>query len=344
MIGFRLLGINKLKAAIANVLRLGLANTGDPNNAFYKYDAASTSFKRTGNMPGSSNASDIAISPDANYMCIAISVSPYIVLYKMVSGNWTQIANPSTLPAGVTTCCAFSRNGNYLAVGHYTAPFLTVYKRSGDTFTKIPDMATALNQRVQACHFSPISDHLVIAGLFSPYGAITFVSDTGMTAIQSPSPVPWYYSYGCRFSPKGDLVAVVSQTSPYYFIYKFDAVNGTFGQRITTGEAAGANPRAIVFGPNSDFFYVCGTTEPYMTGFKLGASAVGDKLTVPAFLTSYAIDMDISKDGQYIGVAHYGGPFITVLQKSGDTLTPLPAVDQSATNNAAGIQFYYTSD
>lgn len=343
MIGFRLLSINKVQASASpQVLRAALANTGDPNNGFYKYDDASNSFKREGNMSGSAAGADVCVSPDSNYLCLATGAAPYLTLYKRSGTTWAPIAAPATLPTGAVTSCAFSRDGKYLAVGHYGAPFLTVYKRTGDTFAKIPDLATALNNRVTNCHFSPVSDHLAIVGLFAPYGGVVGVADAGLQPMQSPSPIPWYYSYGVRFSPKGDLVAVGSQTSPYYFIYKFDTATGTFGARLTTGEVGVANPRAIVFGPNSDFFYMCGTTDPFFCGFKLTADAVGAKLAVPTFLTSYGIDMDITADGKYIGVAHYGSPFLTFLEKNGDTLTPLPPVDIPGSNNAAGIQFYRT--
>lgn len=343
MIGFRLLTVNRPQASASpQVLRAALANTGDPNNAFYKYDASANQFKRDSNLVGSAAGSDVAVSPDSSYMCLAVGTTPFISLYKRNGDAWSALPAPATLPAGAVTCCAFSRNGNYLAVGHYTAPFITVYKRSGDSFVKIPDLATALNQRVTNCHFSPVSDHLAMVGLFSPYGGVVGVSDSGLSPMQSPSPIPWYYSYGVRFSPKGDLIIIGSQTNPYYFAYKFDPATGAFGARLTTGDVGVANPRAIVIGPNSDFFYMCGTTDPYFTGFKLTASAVGAKLPVPTFLTSYGIDMDITADGKYIGVAHYGSPFLTFLEKNGDTLTPLPAVDTPGSNNAAGIQFYRT--
>ncbi len=56
-------------------------------------------------------------------------------------GEEVKLSNPSTLPAGEGTDCAFSPDGVYLAVAHYGSPFVTIFN-AADTYDVIQQMTS----------------------------------------------------------------------------------------------------------------------------------------------------------------------------------------------------------
>ena len=65
--------------------------------------------------------------------------SPYITIYN--TSTWAKLANPSTLPTGTATGCAFSPDGTLLAVSHNSSPYITVYDTN--TWVAKPEFSLA---------------------------------------------------------------------------------------------------------------------------------------------------------------------------------------------------------
>lgn len=117
-------------------------------------------------------ASDIVafeFSPDGNFFAVAISVSPYVLIFQISSGVFSQLPNPATLPTGAANCIAWSANSQYLVVGHSTSPFVTIYSVSGTTFTKISNPGVLPAAAVVSADFSSTKQYLAVASGTSPY-------------------------------------------------------------------------------------------------------------------------------------------------------------------------------
>ena len=103
------------------------------------------------------------------YLSVAHLSSPYITIYKRSGDTFTKLSDPSSLPAGDGSGCAFSPDGAYLAVSHANSPYITIYKRSGDTFTKLSDPSSLPTGVGYGCAFSPDGTYLAVAHSVSPY-------------------------------------------------------------------------------------------------------------------------------------------------------------------------------
>ena len=80
------------------------------------------------------------VLPGDAYLAVAMSVSPYIAIYKKNGDTFTRLPNPATLPTGIAYGVVW--NGNHLYCSHTSYPYVTAYKRTGDTFTKLADFTT----------------------------------------------------------------------------------------------------------------------------------------------------------------------------------------------------------
>lgn len=208
----------------------------------------------TGNDPVSIN--DLRFSDDGVYLAMAHarpqpntnSFSPFSV-YKIVSGTYSRLGNPSTLPAGqFMNAVSWSPNAEFLAVGGFrdgsTTTFLTIYSRSGDTLTKITDPASMPSAIVDSLQFDPSGTILIVGMRASPFVKIYSRSGSTFTSVADPAVMPADRVTDICFSRDGSyvLLALSSSSSLYY------RRNGTTLTSVTSlGDSFGAAiwPKAL---------------------------------------------------------------------------------------------------
>jgi hypothetical protein len=236
-----------------------------------------------------------ATSPDGTYVAYAQSASPYVVIFKRTGDTFTKLADPATLPAGLSASAAFSNDGTYLVIGHDVSPFITIYKRSGDTFTKLTNPATLPVDKVNSASFSGDDIYLALSATTVSIGQSPTIvykrsGDTFTKLTDPPLPEDNYSCTGdcgkeVSFSSDGIYLAAASAYTPSITIYKR---SGDSFSRL--------NPPDYPVLPDNTFDTIADT-------------------------------VCLSQDATYLGVGHNSSPFITVYKRSGDSFNRLSGVD-----------------
>jgi hypothetical protein len=293
------------------------------------------------------------------YFAIAHDTSPFVSIYKRVGDVLTKLDNPTSLPAGSGSGCAFSRDGQFLAIAHSTTPFVTIYQRNGDTFIKLADPATLPTGNAGGAAWSADGQFLAIAHDISPWVTIYQRSDTTFTKLANPASLPPDTGRGCAFSADGTLFAVAHSTTPFISIYTISGT--TFTKQANPATLPGATQPGMgcAFSPEGAYLAVAsGSQAQSHTIYAISAGPVFTKITNPtmpsdAFDASWSDDSkvlvcglpydrvgatftnrvrgagvgitsrlgdDISPDGTYIGVAGFPTSFMAFYKKFGSTI------------------------
>lgn len=290
------------------------------------------------NLLGSVNG--VSFSPDSVYMAVAISVSPYVQIYKR-SGNYFELlANPGTLPPNVARDCKFSPNGNYLTVVHSSTPFVTIYKRSGDTFTKLSNPATLPAANSYSVAWSHDSSLMAVAHATSPYITIYSVntSTDTFTKEANPTDLPTGTCNGVSFDNTKTYLTVAVNSSPYLLTYKITA--GPTFTKLTDPATLPTGPaNDVQFSPNGNYLAFSHSVSPFLTVY----SRSGDtftKLSDPATLpggTGNGVSWSTNSD--YITVAHSIG-VMTIYNLASNTLTKITTISSQPTGTVGNRSSY----
>lgn len=169
--------IANIKGAMAwspdSALFLGIDTVAGGINAYSRADSLFTSITSPVVTSYLTDITGMAFSPDGKFLAVAVSVTPYILIFSVtgtgLSAVFAQLSNPGTLPAGAANCVAWSANSQYLIVGHATTPFMTVYSVSGTTFTKQADPGVVPAAAVVSADWTQTKQFLAVASATSPY-------------------------------------------------------------------------------------------------------------------------------------------------------------------------------
>lgn len=218
------------------------------------------------------------------------------------TGDWSKIADPSTLPTGTGNRPAFSPDGLLMAVGMATSPYIHIYNTSD--WSKLPNPAVLPANAGRGVAFSPDGSLMAIAHSFSPY--ITIYNTSDWSKLSNPSTLPVGTGYDVDFNHDGSLMAVAHDTSPYVTIYNTsDWSKVTNPSTLPTGDAEGVN-----FNRDGSLLTVEHANSPYVTIYNTSDwSKVTNPYTLP---TGNGRGAAFNHDGSLMAVAHVTSPFVTV--------------------------------
>lgn len=274
------------------------------------------------NPPGTANG--CAFSPDGSLLAVSHANSPFFTVYAVsgagASSTFTKIADPASLPGGLTgNDVAFSADGQYLAVASSTSsPRGSVYSISGSgagtTLTKISPF-TAPTPNTNRADFSPDSQFLVLGTITTPFIYIYQIASGAFTKLSDPASLPVSDSRGVVFSPDGTLLSVAGANySPYVANY---AISGTTFTKL-------ANPAALPPGSstnaawsnNGQYLTLVSSVAPYVTRYLVadsGASATftkqPDLATAP---TGGGLSVAFSPGDKFMAVGHSTSPLLSI--------------------------------
>jgi hypothetical protein len=216
---------------------------------------------------GGSGNDLVKYSPSGQYLAVAQSASPYLLVYKKTGDSYAKLTL-GTLPAGPVNAIAWSADETQLAVAHNTSPFITIYNRSGDTFTKrtnpssLPSASTGAN----AVAFSPDGTLLAVGLDQTPRFEVYNVS--ALTKVTTPS---YASTLGapCMFSPEGTHLYFGGGSA----IFKYSG--GTFTQLSSPFDTAPGSGQSARYSSDGNYLYIANTTSPRIYAY----SRSGDTYT-----------------------------------------------------------------
>ncbi len=183
-----------------------------------------------------------------------------------------------------------------------------------------PDVTTAAQTSAASGGLAvhPTGRFVAMVHNTSPYLEIwEFDSETGAWGdrVANPSALPSNALSSVAWHPSGNFIVMGGGAggSDNSFVYAFDAVQGTIGDRKDSFEAA--NPNDMAFSPCGDYLAVAtGTGKIY--SFNTGTGVVGSAVVTAAFSTestfavawSHGYEYGTTDDIVYIAWAHGEGP------------------------------------
>ena len=281
-------------------------------------------------------ATTVAVFSVVPLLAVSMTSSPFITIYDQEIDTFTKLADPATLPTGLSTGVAFSGDDLYMAVGHYATPFVSIYKRSNDTFTKLANPATLPNQ-ITNLAFSSDATYLAASMISSPFVIIYKRSGDTFTKLANPATLPPGAGTGLALSSDGIYMAVSHLDSPFVSIYKrtgdvFSKLGNPIIQPTGTGRGVGISSDAT-------YLAVGHSNSPFVSIYKRSGDTF-TKLANPATLTTgQGNGFAFSSDDLYMAVAHGGSPFVSIYKRSGDTFTKLANPATLPAGNGNGVAF-----
>ncbi len=256
--------------------------------------------------PTASNFNGASFSPDGNYLAVATSGAPYVLVYKRNGDVYDKLPKITTNISTFTACTSFSPDGNYLVVAS-NGSFI-ILKRSGDTFTQISvhSLGTvATNRESNTISFSPDGNYLAVSGDNNMY----IYKRSGDTFTQISTKTVKYY--GCAsFSPDGIYLAIGNGYTPYTAVYKRSGdVYNKLPDLVfpSTGSVAD-----MTFSPDGNYLVIDGSVIMRRNG---------DTFTYLTSLTTIeCFRNEFSGDGNYLAVSINTGNGI-IYKRNGDTFT-----------------------
>jgi hypothetical protein len=213
-------------------------------------------------------------------MSVGHTLTPFVTIYEINSATdtFTKIANPATLPAGLSQAVEFSPSGQYMSVAHNTSPFVTIYEINSatDTFTKIANPASLPTSNGWGVAFSPSGQYLSVVHLSTPFVTIYEINsatDT-FTKIADPASLPVSSSSTIEvgFSPSGQYMSIVHDTTPFVTIYEVDSATDTFTKLANPASLPASTGNDVAFSPSGQYMSVAHVTSPFVTIYETNKS------------------------------------------------------------------------
>jgi WD40 repeat protein len=286
-----------------------------------------------------SAGNDVKWSPDARFLAVGHSTTPFVTIYERSGTTLTKLANPSTLPAASVNGLAWSPCGNFLSCAHTTTPFVTVYQRQGLNFTKLSDPSTLPFNDGNSCAFSPNGEFLAVQGrTVVPVGAVTMIYQiqgttlTAITSVGGASFVTW--------SPDSQYLATGTQLTNDINIYQRQGTNFT---QVTGPATPSIFPVAASWSPDGQFLALAMATTPFISVYQFSAGTftlLTDPVTIP---TGQGAGIAWSPDGQLLAISFQASPFVMVYSLSGTILTAQSNPGFLPAGNGNGISWAPTT-
>lgn len=112
-----------------------------------------------------------SFSPDGNFLAVTLSVTPWILIFQIVSNTFTLLTNPITISGAGPI--AWSPNSEYLGISYGTTPFINVYQianpTASPTFTLQAALATPPVGPPTGLNWSQTKQFLAASALTTPF-------------------------------------------------------------------------------------------------------------------------------------------------------------------------------
>lgn len=243
----------------------------------------------------------------SKYIVVAISASPYIVVYPITStGLGAKFANPTTLPAGVPNSVDAHPDGNAIVVAHNTSPYVTAYVWSKNGFgNKYSNPVTLPTASANKVKFNPSGTAVAIAHYNSPYVSVYRWSTAGFgTKFADPSILLPDVAWDIAFSPDNTAIAIGHNSSPYVTAYQWSSSG--FGSKFTNpGTLPQGAGYSVSFNPLTTALIVGNTPQGVaprlsMTAYAWSSSGFGVNLSNPIESTFTCDSFKINKFGDKV--------------------------------------------
>ncbi|ATQ79234.1 hypothetical protein CR152_32175 (plasmid) [Massilia violaceinigra] len=274
--------------------------------------------------PPAATSAGCAFSPDGQYVAIAQSTSPYMLMFKR-SGDTFSRLGLSQPPTGFTYKIAFSADGTLMAVAQAASPFLSMYRRDGDVFTLANLLTANPSATSKAVAFSPDGNFIAcgddVNGLWLRLYRKASTGYFGSIGISLPGGTV----HSVAFSPDGMYLVVACQSTYPMMLYK-RAPNGESYVLLPEANLPGQmGTYGTAFSPDGNILAVSMITG----GFLALYARDGDKFTRlpdPVVMpTGQSSHLAWSPDGGTLAVGHTNTPFLTMYSREGTTLTKWPS-------------------
>lgn len=120
----------------------------------------------------SGNIFNFNFSPDGNFFSVALSITPWILIFQFSNGAFSLLTNPITLSEN-PAITDWAPNSEYLALAESSSPYLLIYKVTNPVtspvFTIQPAVGTPPAAEPTGTHWSPTKQFLAVASATTPY-------------------------------------------------------------------------------------------------------------------------------------------------------------------------------
>jgi hypothetical protein len=211
-----------------NAIMFGLGYQDPPVMRAYRWTGTAwgTQYSASGTQPGDTVVAT-AFSFDGDYAFCSDAASPYIFAFPFSSssGFSTKVANPATLPTGVSSIDAQEEQ---VVVSQTNSPYVSAYPFISSWGTKYADPATLPTGVGQDASFSG-TGHVAVAHQTSPYVTAYPFSGSGFgTKYANPSTAIPDSAGGIDFSPdQKNIVVGTGGSTPFMQMYSWSSGWGT---------------------------------------------------------------------------------------------------------------------
>ena len=275
-------------------------------------------------IPPTGIGSDVAFSPNSQYLAVTYRASPYMSIFDMTNGTPTKIAGPNDPPTDMCFSAAFSPNGQYLAIGHNAIGSLIIYNMTTEMPTRISGLS-AVPGGINHLSFSPNGQYLALASTAPPYITVYDMLSSPPVKLANPDILPEGRGCGVAFSPDGHYLAVAHYVSPFVTIYD---MTGGIPTKITDPDFLPAGETYnVAFSPNGKILAVAVLVSPFITIYDM-TNGYPIKMPGPAELPpSQVLSVSFSPDGKYMATGHNAPPNITIYDITSGAPTKIPNPD-----------------
>lgn len=285
-------------------------------------------------------------SPNGEFLAVATSASPYLVVYQRAGTTYNAISGITT-PTAAIYDMDWSPCGSFLAVGFGTSPYYIVYQRSGSSFTAatVPSLSGTPNQ-VRSIKFSPNGDYLAVTNRHNSPLSFSFnlfqLSGTTFTDITSGSGIGTtnITDTFMAWSPDSSMF-LVSDTTHASGLLIYQRTANTFS--AVTEPTPGASPLFASFSPDGSFLAIAINGSPYINLYTISGTSFS-ALSNPGTLPPANLNgMAWSLGAGYLALGHGTSPYHIIYSISGSTFTGMAALTTTPDAAVNGLDFSPTT-
>ena len=259
--------------------------------------------------------SGISYSGDGVYAALSNFTTPFISVYKQVSGAYVKLADLPTI-TNTGNCVGFSPDGVHLAVGGENSPFLTIYKRTGDTFAKLT-VTTGITAVVSALAFSPDGTHLVVGHDNTPFMSIFKRVGDVFTKLANPATIPSGASVrSVAFSPDGQHVMIGKTSAPNMMIYK--RTGDVFTNLTSVPALSGNNVSSAAYSPDNKYLVTAQFLAPYFAVYVRSIDTYTQVYNISKSPVQEPSGIAFSQITGELAISVRAAPGVAVYQRNGD--------------------------
>jgi hypothetical protein len=239
-----------------------------------------------------SDGRDVAFHPDATYLALLASQSPYVWVYSWSSSGFgSLVSNPSSLPSSGPNRVAFSPDGNAIAIGNNQSPYIEAYSWSSGWGSKYSNPSTLPQTHSHAVAWHPDGDYIAVAtqAFSQPFCIYPWSNASGFgTKVSDPSFTGNSRGgYAVDFHPDGNFFALGENYNSGVSVSTIHvwAWSSGFG---TKQSAPSSYPQgkvnAVKFSPNGEYIAAASNASPDIHVWPWSSSGFGSPYSNPSTL------------------------------------------------------------